>query len=161
MDALQLLREQAAFVEDITSRVLAEVTDVHAYWQPEGSAGNTIASTTFHIYLTEDRLVHRAQGAPPLIDGWQERLGVDPASLWTASDLKMDELRAYAAAVVANTRGFLETVQLADLEREIDTPRGKRTVATSLSLALVIHKSTHVGDVSALLGCQGLKGFPV
>ena len=161
MDALQLLREQAAFVEDVTSRVLVDVTDVHAYWQAEGSAG-TIASTTFHIYLTEDRLVHRAQGTPPLIDTWQERLGVDPASLWTASQLKMDEmLRAYAAEVVANTRGFLQTVQPADLEREIDTPRGKRTVATSLSLALVIHKSTHVGDVSALLGCQGLKGFPV
>lgn len=161
MDALQLLREQAAFTEDVTSSVLAQVTNQHGSWWPEGSAGNSIAATSFHIYLTEDRLVSRARGAAPLIDQWQDRLGVDPASLWTASGLDMDQIRAYAAAVHANTKQFLEAATPADLEREIDTPRGKRAVATSLSLALVIHKATHIGDVSALLGCQGMKGFPV
>ena len=160
MDALQLLREQAAFVEDVTSQVLAQVTNEHGAWRPEGSAGNTIAATAFHIYMTEDQLVSRARGAEPLFESWKERLGVDPGSLWTANGLDMDQMRAYAAAVHANTKQFLETAAPADLEREVDTPRGKRTVAQRISLALVVHKATHIGDVSALLGCQGLKGFP-
>ena len=161
MDALQLMRDQAAFVEDIASRVLADVTDEHATWRPGGSAAvNTIASTTFHVYLTEDRLVSRAFDATPLIGSWQARLGVDPSSIWTASDLPIATLREYAAAVHAHTKQLLESAKVADLEQELETPAGKRTVARSLSIALVVHKATHIGDVSALLGCQGLKGFP-
>ena len=170
MDALDLLRQQATMADDLMARVTAELTADQAAWRLDGSAANPIAATFLHVYLTEDRVVQQAQGRPPLFEsgGWQGRLGVEaplgvePAAVWAAT-ARPDPaaLRAYAGEVRAASRAYLDGLEPAALEQEIDTSRGKRPRVAALSLALVAHKFTHVGDISALLGCQGLKGFPV
>lgn len=165
LDALTLLREQAKQADKLLTDVFANVTPEQLVWLPEGGMTNPIGSTFLHLYHVEDRLTHRLLGDKPTLfdaNGWQARLGYDPANPWTPPSLvDLSALRAYAAEVAADTKTCLEGLTLEALEQEISTPRGSRPVHATLSLALVVHKFTHTGEISALLGCQGVKGFPV
>ncbi len=163
METLTLLRELATRGQNVTSQILENVTREQLVWLPEGGQTNQIAATILHVFHGEDRAVHRALGAPTIFEsqGWQARLGYRPESPWErlpAAD--PDAVRAYVAAVWEETRRYLEGLSPGDLDREIETPRGKRTVGDNLAHLLVAHKFTHLGEVAALLGCQGMRGFP-
>ncbi|MGH2460954.1 MAG: DinB family protein [Chloroflexota bacterium] len=164
MDALVLLREQVARSHDLLTQVFAEVTVEQAIWKPAGSTTNPIVATFLHVASTEDRLTHRASAGQPTVfetGEWGARLHFDPGAVW--SPIAVPDLpacRAYAAEVHTFTREFLEGLDSDSLQKEIDTPRGRRTLLATLSLALVTHKLTHLGEIAALLGCQGVKGFP-
>jgi hypothetical protein len=164
MDAVTLMRQQVSLAEGLAARVIENVTQAQAGWRLEGATTNTIAPTIFHAYHTEDRIVHLiAQGKPTVFEagGWKERLGVDRETMWTTTDpIDVDQVRAYAKAVHADSLAYLETADGADWERETEGPGGKRPLATILSLGLVVHKMGHLGEVAALLGCQGTKGLP-
>jgi uncharacterized damage-inducible protein DinB len=165
VDALVLLRDQAERADNLMTRVFDSVTANQADWRPDGSTTNPIATTFLHLYTVEDRVIQRTiQGKPTVFElgGWQERLGFDPSAQW--SPLLRPDLgacRAYAADVRAATQEFLARIDPDALEREIETTRGRSQMFVSLTVALVIHKSTHLGEIAALLGCQGVKGFPV
>jgi uncharacterized damage-inducible protein DinB len=163
LDALDLLRTQAATTNDLLTRVVADLTPAQAVWHVPGSTANPIAPTLLHVYFVEDRLVQRLHGSPPLFEqhGWRDKLGYDPDAPWSplaAAD--PTALRAYAAEVRAATERYLAGLDPATLEQEIDAPRGRRPLATYLSLLLVTHKATHTGEIAAALGSQGVKGFP-
>ncbi len=163
MDALTLLRDQAAMAHDLMTQVFAPVTTDQAVWRAPGSTANLVGATFLHAYFSEDGLVQRSQGRPTLFDsgGWQQRTGLDPAALWTSSDRPdPDALRAYAAEVAAATRAYLEGVSPDALVEEVNSPVGKRSRAVLFSLLLLTHKGSHMGEIAALLGCQGVKGFP-
>jgi uncharacterized damage-inducible protein DinB len=163
MDALVLLRDLAARSDDLMTQTFAAVTAQQAAWRQEGSTANPIAATLLHVYYLEDRFVHRDTGTPLIFEagGWADRLGYDPAAPWSPSARPdPDACRAYAAEVRAATRDYLERLDPRRLEEEVDSSRGKRPRVAMLSLLLVTHKSTHVGEIAALLGCQGVKGFP-
>jgi hypothetical protein len=163
MDALTLLREQVAMTERVFRQVFATVTPEQAIWRGEGSTANQIAALFLHVYTGEDRAVQRARGRPPLLEteGWAAHLRYDVAAPWSPIDAPdLEVCRAYAAAVSAATSEYLANVEPGEIEREVETPRGKRTVVGMLSLGLITHKLTHMGEIAALLGCQGVKGFP-
>jgi uncharacterized damage-inducible protein DinB len=164
MDALALLRDQAMTTDSLLTQVVANLTAEQALWHPEGSTANPIAATFMHITFGEDRTVqHRCQGQPTVFEagGWRARIGFDPNAPWApASSVDPDALRAYAAEVRSVTKQFLDEVQPADLERELEGPRGRRPMIAVLSLMLVIHKASHTGEIAALLGSQGVRGFP-
>ena len=165
MDALVLLRQHAETANSLMTRVFADVTIEQSLWKPEGSTTNTIVSTFLHVYHVEDSVVHRASAGQPTVfevREWGERLQYDPNAAWSPiAHPDLPACRAYASEVHTFTREFLEGLDSDSLEREVDTPRGPRTLAARLSLALVTHKLTHLGEIAALLGCQGVKGFPV
>jgi uncharacterized damage-inducible protein DinB len=163
MDALDLLRDQVALADGLMDEVLAPVTAEQAGWRSEGSTANPIGQTLVHVYLSQDRLIHRLQDQPSLFEsaGWQRRLGFDPQAPWFSQpvpDLAVS--RAYAVEVRAATEQFLAQVQPEVLAREIQIPRGPGTGLGALSLLLVTHKMIHLGEISALLGSQGVTGFP-
>lgn len=164
MDALALLRDQAATADGLLMQVVANLTTEQAVWQLEGSTANPIASILMHISFGEDRTVQqRCQGQQTIFQagGWRARIGFDPDTPWAhPGQVDPGALRAYAAEVRAATRRFLEGVQPADLERELEGPRGRRPMLAVLSLLLVIHKASHTGEIAALLGSQGMRGFP-
>jgi uncharacterized damage-inducible protein DinB len=163
MDALDLLRRQAGMAEEVNTMVLGALSPEQAVWKPDGSAANAIAATLLHMYWGEDRWVNQVQGRPTLFerDGWQQRLGVDAASVWTAPALPgIADLRAYAGAVHAETRAYMHNLQPAALEQEIDTPLGRQPLAMALTIGLVSHKQMHIGEIAGLLGVQGVKGLP-
>lgn len=164
MDAVTLLREQAIMTGDLLGRVLAPLTDEQALWKPEGGKTNPIGATVMHLVFGEDRLVQGQQEKPPIFEsgGWAARLPFNPREPWAVpQSVSADALRAYAAEVAAATRTYLQGLRDEDLSREVTGPRGARTLVNMLSLLLVVHKSTHTGEIAALLGCQGLTGFPV
>lgn len=163
MDALTLLRDQAAFAEKLMTDIFAPVTVDQAIWQPDSSTANPIAVIFLHVYTGQDRLIGRAHGKPPILDagGWSERLGYDSAQTWSPIvHPDLDAYRAYAAELSIMTTDYLSNLDPDTLEKEIESPRGRRTVAAALSLVLTMHKLTHAGEIAALLGCQGVKGLP-
>ena len=166
MDALALLKQQVATANDLMTQVFAGVNQIQAGWRLEGSTANPIGATFLHAYFNEDRVVQEyAQGQRPLWDtaGWRERLHYDPSAPWSPATLAVTDpeaCRAYAVDVHAATRRYLESLQPGALEREIEGPRGTRPLFIPLSWLLVTHKLGHMGEIAALLGCQGVKGFP-
>lgn len=163
MDALTLLRDQSKWTNDILSQVVADLTDGQATWRAPGSTIQPIAPIFLHVYHNEDRAVHRGLGRPTVFEsqGWAEKLGYRPDEPWLPLG-KVDAaaLRAYAAAVHAATTDYLDRLQPDDLTRVVESHRGPRSVAALLSLLLVTHKASHMGEIAALLGSQGVKGFP-
>lgn len=163
MDALALLRDQAAAADSLMTQVAADITADQASWKLDGSTANPIGPTFLHVYAVEDRAVQRFRGRSPLLeaDGWGERLGVGTGFSWSPETRPdPDACRAYAAEVRAATVRYLDGLDPAELAREVDTQRGRRSLADVLTLALVLHKLTHTGEIAALLGCQGVRGFP-
>jgi len=163
MDALTLLRDQVDTAERLLQQTTEGLTLSQALWRLPGSTANPIFSIYLHVYVTEDRIIHRERAQPPLLEsqGWRERLGFDPAAPWAVPEHPdLDACRAYARAVHAVTRAYLAALTPSALDEEIETPRGRRPRVASLSLMLVTHKLTHLGEIAALLGCQGAKGFP-
>lgn len=166
MDAVALLRDQAAVTDSLMTQVFAKVTTPEqALWRLPGATTNPIAATYLHAYMTEDRSVQRQLGRPALCesDEWRQLLGYGPSEIWTMqTSPNLDVCRDYAAAVRASTVRFLDGLNPNDerLEQQVQTPRGTRPLGDLLSLALVMHKFGHMGEIAALLGCQGEKGFP-
>jgi uncharacterized damage-inducible protein DinB len=145
------------------TQTFAPVTAEQAAWRAEGSTANSIAAAFLHVYHAEDRFVHRDTATPSIFEagGWADRLGYDPSVPWSAlAHPDPDACRAYAAEVRSATRDYLDRLAPGALEEEVESPRGKRPRVLMLSLLLVTHKLTHMGEIAALLGCQGVKGFP-
>jgi uncharacterized damage-inducible protein DinB len=117
-----------------------------------------------HLYFSEDRMVQqRRRGLPTIFEagGWRERIGFNPDAPWAqTTQADPDAMRAYAAEVHGATKRFLESLQPDELEQEVEGMRGRSPLATVLTVSLVIHKASHMGEIAALLGSQGVRGFP-
>lgn len=162
MDALNLLRDQATNADAGLMSVFKPVTAEQAVWKLPGSAANPIGVTFLHAYFSEDEAVHRLMEKPSVFEsgGWRERLGYDAAGWSIEGRPDPAAMLAYAEAVAPDTKEYLSSLKPEDLEREIDTPRGRRPLVLRLGVYLVYHKFQHMGDIAALLGCQGVKGLP-
>ena len=94
-------------------------------------------------------------GAPDWSDSyaaWTRRVQVD-----------LSALRAYAEAVYAATDAYLASLSDSDLERELDLTAvgfGKQKIGWMLNLLVLNRIGTETGEISALKGIQGAKGYP-
>ncbi|MSQ28293.1 MAG: DinB family protein [Dehalococcoidia bacterium] len=163
MDALTLLREQAANADNLLLQTFESVTPDQAGWRLPGSAANTIGATFFHCYASVDEITGQLLARPRLFEtgGWSERLGYDAQTVW-GFEGKQDPglLLAFAREVSAAASVYLAGLTPGALDREIETRRGPRPLGGRLSVYLVIHQFQHLGEIAALLGCQGVKGLP-
>ena len=163
MDALVLLRDLARNADNILMQVFTPVTSEQAAWRLPGSMANTIGATFFHVYQNEDNSIHGLLERPTVFErgGWSTRLGYAPDTVWTFEG-KQDTavLLEYARDVSAATTDYLSQMTAQQLEQLIETRRGPRPLVTRLGVYLVSHKFQHMGEISALLGCQGVKGLP-
>ena len=162
MDAAELLRSQATMADRLMTQIIGPVTPEQARWHPADSAANPIAKTYLHVYISQDRLVHRLQGQPPLLEqGWHEKLGFNPDQPWYQQPVpELDTARAYAAEVQQATMPFLFVLPDELFTRELDMPFGRVTAMSALATLLVTHKMMHGGEIAGLLGVQGVKGLP-
>ena len=67
-----------------------------------------------------------------------------------------DDARATAEALL----GWVASLTPEDLERTLDTPIGEVNLGQMLEAFVIWHINVHCGEISALKGCQGLKGYP-
>ncbi len=137
-----------------------------------GGMANTIGSTYAHVVLSEDQIVNAMlRGGKPLGEGdWSGRTGVDKPMSWSGTDALGDwyrtvsvdlvACRAYGAAVHQSATEFIATADDETLAREVDMFGMKMTVATAFEVFVIGHANSIGGEISALKGVAGLKGYP-
>ena len=69
-------------------------------------------------------------------------------------------MHEYARAVARASRDWLASLTPQDLERMIDTPVGELSLGQVLATFVIWHIDAHCGEIAALKGCQGVKGYP-
>ena len=170
MNTVELLQYAVKNAFSILEQVTAHLTQEQADWTPPGLA-NPIGATYWHAISSTDFLVHSwGMGEAPLSQtaGWEKRVvlaaapkqeGEHAASLRTVR-VDLPAMYDYAQAVSNAVESWLGSLTPDDLERQIDTPIGELSLAQVLETFVVWHISAHCGEISALKGCQGSRGYP-
>ncbi|MBI4497923.1 MAG: DinB family protein [Chloroflexi bacterium] len=172
MNAVELLRQQVQTGHWLLEETVKDVTPEQAHWTPPGMA-HPISALYAHTVMGEDMLVNgMLRGAAPLAMGeWAGKAGVSVPppqegdwSAWARSvRVDLDALRAYAQAVYTATDAYLSTLTEQDLDRQIDLSGfalGQQSLGWVLSNIVGSHLNLHGGEISALKGAQGARGYP-
>ena len=103
--------------------------------------------------------------------GWRGKvLAVDPAepsaengdylTYMRTVRVNLPAMHGYAKAVAGALHEWLAGQTAADLERKVNTPVGEHSVAQALIVFVIWHLDAHCGEIAALKGCLGAKGYP-
>ncbi len=173
MDAITSIKENFGWSHGMVEGTIEGLTSEQLHWLPAGTA-HSIASTYAHMILGEDMLLNgMIAGKPPLAaTTWAGKTGVsemppqgseegpgDWAEWAKKVSVDLPALAEYAKAVYANTDAYLNSLKPEELDDQIDGFMGK----TSRNMMLQItagHGNNHIGEISAIKGIQGLKGYP-
>ncbi len=157
MNTVELLQYSLATAFGILGQVTADLTQEQAAWTPPGTA-SSIGAIYWHTLTYVDYFVRNY-----CIEGKRQPETAEsrPAELWM-QDVQVDlsELHAFARQVESTAQDWLASLTPADLERRLHTTIGELNVGQMLAAYIVWHINAHCGEISALKGCQGLKGYP-
>lgn len=173
--ALQLIKDQIKDARATFEGTVADIQDSHLHTAPGGKA-LPLGSLVAHLVFSEDVIVQgMIQGKTPLyVSTWKDRTGVSepmPAmdDKWTVAHaawsksvkVKLPLLLKYAKAVFAATDTYVKSLKDKDLEKEIDLGSwGKKSLASLLTGFIIAHTNSLTGEISALKGINGAKGYP-
>lgn len=163
----------AHWLLDVT---FADVDDDLANRPAPGNA-NPLGTAYAHLVLSEDAIVNGLlRGEAPLsVSTRAGRTGVDlpmPIHGITEGDLgawyadarvSVDEMKDYAAEVFAATEQYVAGLDDAGLERTIELPFGDKgpvPVSEAITMLVIQHCDNYTGEISAIKGVFGLKGYP-
>lgn len=171
MDTITCMQQQMVFAHSLVEGCLEDLTAEQLHWLPSGSA-HPNAATYAHLVLGEDGFLQGIlQGKAPLAAGaWAGKNGLsapppaagDWAEWARAVRVDLPALRQYAQAVYAATTAYVAGLKPEELDRPVDLPipgLGAQPVAAVLGL-VVQHANAHCGEIAAIKGLQGLKGYP-
>lgn len=173
------IRAQMKSAHWLLEETVSDVSDEMARFAPPGKA-LPIGAAYAHYVTGEDWMIHSLfQGAAPLMAGtWAGKTGVsepspgpEPGDDWSTRfaawsrrvQVDLPAFRVYAKAVYEATDGYLATLSDPALSREVDLSAmgmGKQTAGFVWDNALIGHAYCHCGEISALKGMQGKKGYP-
>ncbi len=172
MNTVELVQYSLDTALGILSQVTADLTQEQADWTPPGIA-NPIGAMYWHTISGADDVVYRWMlGQEPLHqrEGWQAKVLTvavpEPQGpegwleYMRALRVDLPTLHEYAQAVAADLKNWLSSLTPKDLERKLNTPIGEYTLAHTLEVFVIWHINAHCGEISALKGCQGAKGYP-
>lgn len=171
MDTIEFLREQLTQAREFLGGTLAGIDDERAHAAMPGVL-NPIGATYAHLVTGEDGFVNGLVrgGAPLYATTWAGHTGLSeapPEGDWRewAGRVRVDlpSLRAYAAAVAAETDAYIASLTPADLNRTVDLTAfgfGQRTEGWVLGAGVLGHVLSHWGEICALNGVHGGQGFP-
>jgi hypothetical protein len=173
--ALQLIKEEIKNARETFEGTMADVGEAQVNLDPGGKA-MPLGAAYAHLIFSEDSIIHKMlQGLPALSDStWKDKTGASqpmPAmdENWSANNEKwvksvkidLKQMRDYAKAVFADTDDYVKTLKETDLEKEIDLGNwGKKTVAFLLYEYIIAHTNNLSGELSAIKGVHGNKGYP-
>lgn len=173
MDTVTFIRDQLTQARAFLAGTMSGLDEADAHAPPPGR-GNSIAATYAHLVCGEDGFVNALlRGGEPLFArAWSGRTGLSemppPDDDWAAWGRRvrvdLDAMRPYAGAVAAETDAWIAGLTAADLEREIDFSEagfGHVTLAWALGAGVIGHVTSHWGEICALKGLRGGRGFPV
>lgn len=172
MNSVELLQYSVGNAFGILSQVAADLTQEQADWQPPGIA-NPIGASYWHVLSSVDYIVHVwCLGRGPLSDreGWRERVlpvptpepehGGDWLAYMRAIRVDLPAVHEYAEAVDRAVQDWLCALAPGDLDRVLDTPVGELSLGQLLETFVIWHINAHCGEIAALKGCQGARGYP-
>ncbi len=172
MNTIQLIRDQIKTAHDWLEGTVADVTPTMANFVPPGQA-HSVGTRYAHAIVAEDTMTHAMLqgGAPLYTSSFAGKTGVaDPPSAWSsklewAQNEKVDinAMRKYAQAVYKATDDYMATLKEADLDKEVDLTQGgfgKWSQGAFLITFVLGHARDIMGEISAIKGVQGAKGYP-
>ena len=173
MNSVELIQYSLGFSFDILEQLVSDLTQEQADWQPPGNV-NPIGALYWHIIGYVDEIVHdwgMGQTSLNQSANWKEKVvltspPVDPEDPMgelraVREGLRVDlpALHDYARATSQAVQDWVATLTPEDLERPIDTPIGELNMGQMLEAFIIWHINVHCGEISALKGYQGLKGY--
>jgi uncharacterized damage-inducible protein DinB len=157
MNTVGLLQYSLDFAFDILGQVTADLTQEQIDWRPPGIAP-TIGSIYSHILTYVDLFIKDAciEQKP-----FPESIDSRPAVLYLQDvQVELSALHKRAGEVQRTAQDWLSSLTPADLARKRDTTIGELNQGQMLEAYIVWHINVHCGEIAALKGCQGAKGYP-
>jgi hypothetical protein len=156
---------------DHLEATMADVTDAVANWVPAQTVA-TIGAQYVHLVTSEDVIVNGLLkgGAPLLATTFAGKIGAATApQLFTWGDwgrstkVNIAEARAYAQAVYASVDAYVNAQTAESLGEIVDlSAAGLGAMPRAVVLEIALRQPyVHAGEISALKGLQGLKGYPI
>lgn len=166
MDGVDAIRRAVNSSHTWFEGTCADITEEQANHVPEGVA-HPIGELAAHIVQTEDAIVSGMfQGKPPIWEsgGWEQKLGIPNMVMHTRESARgfkgeVAALEPYKQEVYAATAAFLDGLSEAELDREVDGPAGKMPLGEAFGMLLIANNFAHTGEISALKGVLGAKGY--
>jgi hypothetical protein len=172
MNTIELTQYALGNAFGILGQVTADLTQEQADWLPSGIA-NPIGATYWHTISSVDHIVHKwCMDEEPLSEraNWQEKAltasipepehGGDWLAYMQAIRVDLLALGEYAKAVAEATQAWLGSLTPEDLERTLETPAGEQKLGQLVQTFVIWHINAHCGEIAALKGCQGARGYP-
>lgn len=157
MNTVELLQYSLDTAFGILSQVTADLTQEQIDWQPPGVV-NTIGSIYSHILTYVDWFVQDLcidqKPFPESVESALEEHGMRHVQ----ADLA--ELHESAGTVWKKAKGWLSLLAPADLDIIRNTTVGELNQAQMFEIYIIWHINVHCGEIAALKGCQGAKGYP-
>lgn len=166
-----LLNMLFSSAHEVLEGVMQGVDNTIANWVPEKVVA-TIGAQYVHVLTSEDAIVNAILkgGAPLMATSFAGKIGTaTPPELFTwgewgrTSKVDVAQAKAYAQAVYASTAEYVASLNAEKLGEVLDLTQagfGKMPRAAVLAIALQ-QRYVHGGEISALKGLQGLKGYAV
>ena len=170
MNTIELLQFSWGNAFGILGQVTADLTQEQADWEPPGVA-NPIGGTVWHTVSGTDFLVHTwCAGQTPLMEsgGWRDKVlltsgpEVEGETREHLLSIQVDlpQLHAYTQAVGEAVQAWVSTLRPEDLERPVENPMGEMNLGQVVAKFVLGHVNAHCGEIAALKGCLGAKGYP-
>ena len=169
MDSVNFLRQQFVKLHDQIDVVMNETTYEQFNWKPPGTM-NPISTIYLHLINAEDFHIHAIlQGRTRIWEtaGWNEKLGLaEPPGRgrnWEEASVKeffQNNLIDYQHLVRKDTDEYLTGLTNSKLKEKVSFVGGERQIAEVMA-SLIIHVASHTGEIAAIKGIQGVKGYPV
>lgn len=167
--AITMLRGQFAQTKEILEGTIAGVTSEVAHKDVGGSVG-TIAANLAHVLSGLDAfLLSTLTGNPPMLatshadkHGMSEiqPQGDEVANWYKTVKVDLDVLHQYGLDVFQAVDDQLATMTDADLEEVVDMGSFGEQSRSWLCNIILWNTAAHTGEIAAIKGLQGLKGYP-
>lgn len=171
MNAIDVLKMAYAGSHQWYEGTIADLAPDAANSVPPGEA-QPIGYVAAHILHCEDVMINSViQGKPSIWerDGWGAKTGISSLALDQPNEqaraYRCDplKLQAYAADVFKSTEAYFDSLRGEDLDKDVDLSAanmGTMGLGQFLLTMLLGNNYAHTGEISALKGTLGSKGYP-
>jgi len=167
MDVMDVLRINLHVAHDAFMGTVSDLTQEMIDWLPPGIA-HPIGERYLHCVVAEDWLVHGISkgGAPLFTSTWKvfDNFNLGASSLEArAMKVDLNQVAEYARAVFPASEEYLNSLPASEAERIYDMSAvgyGNVPAPAWWSTFVIGHIHDIMGEISALKGCQGAKGYP-
>ncbi len=177
MNTIKYIRDQIKNAHGLLEATMSDVSSQHAQWLPAGTA-LPVGAVYSHMVQSEDTTVNMLlkKGQPLMTTSFLNKTGASelmpmPGEDWSkkhadwAKKVVVDLVAAkeYAQAVYLATDEYIASLTDEDLNKPVDLSMfgmGQVTLAWVIDRFISGHCDNLAGEIAALKGLQGLKGYP-